>query len=367
MGGTLIRLVDQGHEVHVAYQTSGNIAVFDADAMRFADFAADFNRSSASAPKQADRSSNSTSKNSSATKSRARSTSAEVQQIKGLIRRGEARAAGRDCGVPVEHLHFMDLPFYETGTRPQKAARRRRHQAHGRTAGKDQAAPDLRRRRSVRPARHAPRLPRRDLRSRSSDLKDQAWCQGHAKSGSTAAPGRNGSRRKSRWPSRSAPRNCMRKRIAIFKHQSQKDRAMFPGADEREFWQRAEDRNRADRADLRPARPGRIRSDRRLRPLVPPNTHAPKGPTTIARGDQREPLKTRRRGVRLSPNRGDRTFANARNRDEEIPEPNDYSHGSSHGCMGHCCRFALFSTGYSSQSFFYASRRKHTHLHNRSK
>ena len=44
MGGTLIRLVDQGHEVHVAYQTSGNIAVFDADAIRFADFAADYNR-----------------------------------------------------------------------------------------------------------------------------------------------------------------------------------------------------------------------------------------------------------------------------------------------------------------------------------
>src|SRR4029078_5296232 len=44
MGGTLIRLVDQGHEVHVAYQTSGNIAVFDDDAIRFADFAADFSR-----------------------------------------------------------------------------------------------------------------------------------------------------------------------------------------------------------------------------------------------------------------------------------------------------------------------------------
>ncbi len=115
MGGTLIRLADQGHEVHVAYQTSGNIAVFDADAIRFADFAADYNalfwhrRGSGSArvekhieeflrhkqPGQVD--------------------SAEVQQIKGLIRRGEARAAGRSCGIPESRLHFMDLPFYETG------------------------------------------------------------------------------------------------------------------------------------------------------------------------------------------------------------------------------------------------------------
>ena len=44
MGGTLIRLVDQGHDVHIAYQTSGNIAVFDEDALRFSEFVEDFCR-----------------------------------------------------------------------------------------------------------------------------------------------------------------------------------------------------------------------------------------------------------------------------------------------------------------------------------
>ena len=118
MGGTLIRLAEQGHEVHVAYQTSGNIAVFDADAIRFADFAAEYNRlfrlAAGAAAEQAIKI-ESHIEEFLRKKRPGQLDSPEIQQIKTLIRRGEARAAGRDCGLQLERLHFLDLPFYETG------------------------------------------------------------------------------------------------------------------------------------------------------------------------------------------------------------------------------------------------------------
>ena len=114
MGGTLIRLADQGHEVHVAYQTSGNIAVFDDDAIRFSEFACDFDGLFGIEPGrtqkilheilQALRS-----------KKPGQIDTDDVQKIKGLLRRGEARAAGRCCGLSMQRLHFLDMPFYETG------------------------------------------------------------------------------------------------------------------------------------------------------------------------------------------------------------------------------------------------------------
>ncbi|MGH7225173.1 MAG: glucosamine-6-phosphate deaminase, partial [Gemmataceae bacterium] len=115
MGGTLVRLVEQRHRVHVAYMTSGNIAVFDHDAWRFVDFAVAFNRLfeihgerteeikqrmqtflRSKKPGQAD--------------------SEELLKVKALIRETEARAAALACGVPPEQLEFMDLRFYRTGT-----------------------------------------------------------------------------------------------------------------------------------------------------------------------------------------------------------------------------------------------------------
>jgi glucosamine-6-phosphate deaminase len=245
MGGTLIRLVDQGHEVHVAYQTSGNIAVFDADAMRFADFAADFNQlfgiaagAGAEQAAKIERHMEEFLRN----KKPGQIDSAEVQQIKGIIRRGEARAAGRDCGVAVEHLHFMDLPFYETGTVRKKPIgeedikltmelleKVRPHQVY--------AAGDL----SDPHGTH--RVCLAAVFAAFERLKDRAWareCEVWLYRGAWQE-----------WePERIemavplSPQELMRKRSAIFKHQSQKDKAMFPGADQREFWQRAEERNR---------------------------------------------------------------------------------------------------------------------------
>ncbi len=245
MGGTLIRLVDQGHELHVAYQTSGNIAVFDADVVRFADFAAEFNKlfrlGSAKAADEAYRIERQVEEMIS-NKEPGQIDSAEVQQIKGLIRRGEARAAGRDCGVPVDRLHFMDLPFYETGTIRKKPLgeedinltlalldKIRPHQIY---AAGDLSDPHGTHRVCLSAVFQA--MERAADREWASGcqvwLYRGAWQEWEPERIEMAVP--------------ISPAELMRKRSAIFKHQSQKDRAMFPGADEREFWQRAEDRNR---------------------------------------------------------------------------------------------------------------------------
>src|SRR5262249_38330059 len=115
MGGTLIRLVEQGHRVHVAYQTSGNIAGFDHDARRFADFVVEFNNLFGIDVEQSER-----------VRERVLSfldrkkpgepDTEDLLRIKSLIRATEARAAALACGVPADQLEFMDLRFYRTGT-----------------------------------------------------------------------------------------------------------------------------------------------------------------------------------------------------------------------------------------------------------
>ncbi len=237
MGGTLLRLVDQGHEVHIAYQTSGNIAVFDDEVVRFLDFATDVQQNEelqeqfrkvraflkAKTPGQVD--------------------SPEIQKFKGLIRKGEALAACRYCGVEEKNAHFQNLPFYETGTvkkRPfseedvqitydllQKV---RPHQIF--------AAGDL----SDPHGTHRVCLQiiyasiDRLVREGADWIKDcyvwlyrGAWQEWDIADMEMTIP--------------IGPKDMERKKNAIFKHQSQKDSAMFPGNDKREFWQRAEQRN----------------------------------------------------------------------------------------------------------------------------
>jgi glucosamine-6-phosphate deaminase len=240
MGGTLIRLVEQGHEVHVAYQTSGNIAVFDADAVRFVDFAADFAQMfdlGGQAAEKIEQQAEEFLRN----KKPGQVDSPMLQQIKGLIRRGEARAAGRDCGVPVERLHFMDLPFYETGTVRKKPLgeedirlttelleKIKPHQIY---AAGDLSDPHGTHRVCLQAIFQA--VDRVKSKPWFADaeiwLYRGAWQEWEPENIEMAVP--------------LSPMELLRKRNAIFKHQSQKDRAMFPGADEREFWQRAEARN----------------------------------------------------------------------------------------------------------------------------
>lgn len=116
MGGTFLRLVDQGHEVHVAYQTSGNIAVHDHDAFRFLDFTIDLlSKGEINAAIQAKIDYFEQLKSILTDKKPGEKDHPGILQVKGLIRRGEASAGARFCGLNDDHIHFMDLPFYETG------------------------------------------------------------------------------------------------------------------------------------------------------------------------------------------------------------------------------------------------------------
>ena len=240
MGGTLIRLVDQKHDVHVAYQTSGNIAVFDADAIRFTDFARDFARLTNVGTKETETIESHVEeflKN----KKPGEVDSPQLAAIKGLIRRGEARAGCRECGVPMGNLHFLDMPFYETGAVKKKPIgekdvkivvdlleQLKPHQIY--------AAGDL----SDPHGTH--RVCLDAIMQAIERVKNQQWfaqCEVWLYRGAWQE-----------WEPEKidmavplSPEEVERKRIAIFRHQSQKDRAMFPGADPREFWQRAEERN----------------------------------------------------------------------------------------------------------------------------
>jgi glucosamine-6-phosphate deaminase len=242
MGGTLIRLADQGHEVHVAYLTSGNISVFDADAVRYAHFAADLmkmfrleSKAALSIGERIEATVNS--------KKPGQTDTREIQQIKGLIRRGEAIAAGRQAGIPTDRLHFLDLPFYETGTvrkRPIGEAdikivqtlleKLRPHQIY--------AAGDLSDPHGTHRVCLAATLAAIDR------LKDHPWFE-HIELWLYRGAWEEWQPEQIEMAVPLSPQELQRKRLAIFKHQSQKDKAMFPGVDEREFWQRAEDRNRA--------------------------------------------------------------------------------------------------------------------------
>ena len=240
MGGTLIRLVDQGHEVHVAYQTSGNIAVCDDDAIRYAECAAEFNRHFDVSP---DRTAELEAhvEEYLTNKQAGQIDSAEVLQIKTIVRRSKARAAGRCCGVSRENMHLLDMPFYETGGVKKKPLGEndiqltidllravRPHQVY--VAG-DLSDPHGTHCTCLRAVLQA--CDRCELDDWRTDcevwLYRGAWQEWGPHEIEMAVP--------------LSPDEVNRKRIAFFKLESQKDHALFPGPDMREFWKRAEDRN----------------------------------------------------------------------------------------------------------------------------
>lgn len=242
MGGTLMRLAQQEHQVHVAYQVSGGIAVSDADAIRFADFANDFNRMfgiDAETTASLDAHIEQALKN----KAPGQVDSEQVQRIKALIRRIEARSAGRYCGIPLQNLHFLDMPFYETGRVRKKPLGEqdiriivdllRSIQPHQIYAAGDLSDPHGTHRVCLRAILRAIEQVKEDPWYQECEvwLYRGAWQEWEPEQIDMAVP--------------LSPAELGRKRHAIFKHESQKDKALFPGTDEREFWQRAEDRNRA--------------------------------------------------------------------------------------------------------------------------
>ncbi|GGG22726.1 glucosamine-6-phosphate deaminase [Pontibacter amylolyticus] len=242
MGGTFIRLVDQGHDVHVAYQTSGNTAVWDDDVLRYMEFAIDFNRSIGQEsdhlegiydnmrsflenkqPNQLD--------------------TQEIRDVKGFIRKSEAIAGARYAGLDDDHIHFMALPFYETGKTVKKPVTDidveltiellQKVKPHQVFAAGDFADP------------HGTHIVCFNIvlaalnRLRETEEWAQdcwlwmyrgAWHEFATHEIEMAVP--------------LSPQEVQRKRNAIFKHQSQKDYPVFPGDDAREFWVRAEERNR---------------------------------------------------------------------------------------------------------------------------
>ncbi|MGB0294868.1 MAG: glucosamine-6-phosphate deaminase [Flavobacteriaceae bacterium] len=238
MGGTLLRLVDQGHEVHVAYQTSGNIAVFDDEVIRFLDFAKEVQ------PSKEMESKIETVRAFLASKKAGEIDSPEIQQLKGMIRKGEALAACRYCGVKEEHAHFQNLPFYETGTVKKKPFSQediditidllQKVQPHQIYAAGDLSDPHGTHRVCLSIIFEALKQVKEAKAKWLEDcyvwLYRGAWQEWDIADMEMAIP--------------IGPRDMTRKINAIFKHQSQKDAAMFPGNDEREFWQRAEDRNK---------------------------------------------------------------------------------------------------------------------------
>lgn len=245
MGGTVRRLVEQKHDVHVAYQTSGNIAVGDEEVVRFMHFINGFNqifdansdiidkkykeiRTFINSKKEGD------------------FDNADMLRLKGLIRRGEARTACTYAGIKSDHVHFLDLPFYETG-KIQKSpisekdveivrALLQEVKPHQIFVAGDLADPHGTHRVCTDAV-----LAAIDLEKSEKWMKEcriwmyrGAWAEWEIEHIEMAVP--------------ISPEELRLKRNTILKHQSQMEGAPFLGNDERLFWQRSEDRNRGTAA-----------------------------------------------------------------------------------------------------------------------
>jgi glucosamine-6-phosphate deaminase len=242
MGGTFIRLADQKQDVHVAYQTSGNTAVWDDDALRFVEFNIDFSEKMGLDTAEL-KTLYQNMRSFMETKQPNQIDTPEIQTVKGLIRKGEAIAGARYCGLDDDHIHFMALPFYESGKSKKNPVTEtdvvltmellQKVKPHQVFAAGDFEDP------------HGTHIvcfniileALKRLAKTEDWVKDcwlwmyrGAWQEFETHEIEMAVP--------------LSPQEVERKKMAIFKHQSQKDTAVFPGDDPREFWQRAEDRNK---------------------------------------------------------------------------------------------------------------------------
>ena len=244
MGGTLRRLVQQGHDVHVAYETSGNIAVGDEEVVRFMHFINGFNQLFANEQDEVIKSKYKEIKEFLKNKKEGDIDSQDIRTIKGLIRRGEARTASTFNQIPLDHVHFLDLPFYESGKiekLPMGEAdvnivrelitKVKPHQIY--VAG-DLADPHGTHRKCTDAVLAAVDL---EKEAKAEWLKDcrvwmyrGAWAEWEIENIEMCVP--------------ISPEELRAKRNSILKHQSQMESAPFLGNDERLFWQRSEDRNR---------------------------------------------------------------------------------------------------------------------------
>ena len=236
MGGTFDRLVSQGHEVHIVYQTSGNIAVSDQDALKYLEVTSDFISSKEdesigklikafeviNPQKPAPRS---------------------ICDLKGSIRKRESLGATRYMGIPDSQVHFMNLPFYETGMIAKNPVSKididhtvaliEKIKPHQIYAAGDLADPHGTHRVCLDIVFESLKIlkPKKFMDDCWLWLYRGAWHEWDIHEIEMAVP--------------MSPDQVLRKRKAIFYHQSQKDGVMFQGNDHREFWIRAEERNAA--------------------------------------------------------------------------------------------------------------------------
>jgi glucosamine-6-phosphate deaminase len=250
MGGTFQRLHDQGNEVHIAYQTSGNIAVTDEFVTRFLDFAVGFEEIAGIDTKKSGKILANAKKYLASKKSNQIDTTV-IRSIKGLIRRCEAKATCRYVGIKDENIHFLNLPFYETGTIEKKPLSEkdvkitidllRQIKPQQIFCAGDFADPHGTHIVCYNVVREAlNRISNNAALKKNTDLwiKDcwlwlykGAWQEWGIEEIDMAIP--------------MSPDQVLKKRFGIFIHQSQKDMVPFQGNDSREFWQRAEERNSA--------------------------------------------------------------------------------------------------------------------------
>ena len=245
MGGTIRRLVQQNHDVHVAYETSGNIAVGDEEVTRFMHFINGFNQIFADSKDSVISDKYKEIKSFFANKKESDFDTRDILTIKGLIRRGEARTACTYNEIPLDHVHFLDLPFYESGkieklpmTEKDVEVVRdllqkvKPHQIY--VAG-DLADPHGTHKKCTDAVLAAID---EEKKAGAEWLKDcriwmyrGAWAEWEIENIEMCVP--------------LSPEELRAKLNSILKHQSQMESAPFLGNDERLFWQRAEDRNRA--------------------------------------------------------------------------------------------------------------------------
>ena len=244
MGGTLRRLVQQGHDVHVAYETSGNIAVGDEEVVRFMHFINGFNQLFGNEQDEVIKSKYKEIKEFLKHKKEGDIDIQDVRTIKGLIRRGEARTACTFNQIPLDHVHFLDLPFYESG-KIEKLPMGEADvdivrklistvQPHQIYVAGDLADPHGTHRKCTDAVLAAIDL---EKEAKAAWLKDcrvwmyrGAWAEWEIENIEMCVP--------------ISPEELRAKRNSILKHQSQMESAPFLGNDERLFWQRSEDRNR---------------------------------------------------------------------------------------------------------------------------
>ena len=244
MGGTIRRLMQQGNDVHVAYETSGNIAVGDEEVTRFMHFVNGFNKLFADGADEIINQSYAQVKSFIKQKRPGDTDNARMLTLKALIRRGEARLACAYNGIGSDHIHFLDLPFYESG-RIEKLPMTEADvlpiqdllasiQPHQIYVAADLADPHGTHRKCTDAVLAAIDEEKRRGAQWIADCRvwmyRGAWAEWDVADIEMCVP--------------MSPEELREKRNAILKHQSQMESAPFMGNDERLFWQRAEDRNR---------------------------------------------------------------------------------------------------------------------------